>query len=414
MRLFLTALKKELRLIWRDRYGLALWLTIPVTILALMQLTFGGRASGGPKPRGTLLVADLDGTLLSGMLGSAFSQGPLGELFTVEKVDEREGRSRMARGDGSALIIVPKAFQARILMDEPVTLTLITNPSQRILPAIAGQSLEMLSEGVHYLHLVTGDLLKQLARSQGAPSEAQVVAASIAFNRLGTELRAYFDPLLLDVAVEEKKQPEKTPTQAFNLGEYLFPGMLFMTFLFMARGSSDGLWEETMRGTLRRYYASGGDEFTFLGGRLAASSIVAGIVALMGLAAARWLLGTGVANWPASVAWCVAGSAVWNLLMLILQILAGTERAGEILTSFVIFPSMMLGGSMFPFVMMPQALASIGKATPLGWMVVRFDGILRGQATAADVGWGLAAMALAGLLLSLFGGWFLRRKFLQG
>lgn len=414
MRLFLTALKKELRLIWRDRYGVALWLTIPVTILALMQLTFGGRASGGPKPRGTLLVADLDGTLLSGMLGTAFSQGPLGELFTVEKVDERQGRGKMARGEGSALIVVPKGFQDRLLLDEPVTLTLVTNPSQRILPAIAAQSLEMLSEAVHYAHLVTGDLLKQFARRQGTPSEAEVVAASIAFNRIGTELRAYLDPPLLEIAMEEKKQPEQTPAQAFNLGQYLFPGMLFMTFLFMARGSSDGLWEETMRGTLKRYYAAGGGVFAFIGGRLAACSIVAAIVSVLGLAAAQWLLGTGVANWPAAVAWCAAGSAIWYLLMLILQILAGSERAGEILTSFVIFPSMMIGGSMFPFVMMPPALAAIGKATPLGWMVARFDSILRGQATAGEVGWGLAAMALAGSSLYVSGGWFLTRKFLRG
>lgn len=414
MRLFLTALKKELRLIWRDKYGLALWLTIPVTILALMQLTFGGRASGGPKPRGTLLVADLDATLLSGMLGSAFSQGPLGELFTVEKVDERQGRGKMAGGEGSALIVIPKGFQDRVLLNQPATLTLVTNPSQRILPAIAGQSLEMLSEAVHYAHLVTGGLLKQFARRQGPPSEAEVVAASLAFNRIGTELRASLDPPLLEIAVEEKRRPEKTPAQSFNLGGYLFPGMLFMTFLFMARGASDGLWEETLRGTLRRYYAAGGGVFTFLGGRLAASSIVTVIVSVLGLAAAQTLLGTGVSNWLAAVAWCAAGSAIWCLLMLILQIMAGTERAGEILTSFVIFPSMMLGGSMFPFAMMPQAMAAIGKATPLGWMVARFDAILRGQAAAAEVGWGLAAMALAGVSLSVFGGWFLRRRFLRG
>lgn len=413
MRLFLAAAKKDLRLIWRDRLALALWLSIPAAILTLMSLAFGGSSSGGPQPRGTLLVTDLDDTLLSAMLGSAFSQGPLGALFTVEKVSPQEGRARMARGGASALIVVPKGFQDRVLLDAPVTITLITNPSQRILPAIAGQSLELLSEGVHYLHLVTGDLLKQIARRQGSPSEAEVAAASIAFNRIGRELSAWLDPPVIEVAFEEHRRAEK-PAPAFHLGEHLFPGMLFMTFLFMARGSSDGVWAELTGGTLRRWHATGGGAFTFLGARLAAFALITAAVTVLGLAAARRLLGVGVANWPAAVAWCAAGAAAWCLVMLLLQILAGSERAGEILTSFVIFPSMMLGGSMFPFAMMPRSLAAIGQASPLGWMVVRFDGILRGQASAAALAWDFVVIAAASLLLFALSGWLLRRTLLRG
>lgn len=135
---------------------------------------------------------------------------------------------------------------------------------------------------------------------------------------------------------------------------------------------------------------------------------------MLGLAAARRLLGVGVANWPAAVAWCAAGAAAWCLVMLLLQILAGSERAGEILTSFVIFPSMMLGGSMFPFAMMPRSLAAIGQASPLGWMVVRFDGILRGQASAAALAWDFVVIAAASLLLFALSGWLLRRTLLRG
>ena len=100
--------------------------------------------------------------------------------------------------------------------------------------------------------------------------------------------------------------------------------------------------------------------------------------------------------------------------MLNFHILAGVESRGEILTSFVIFPSMMIGGAMFPFAMMPDSIAAIGKATPLGWMTFRFDTILRGQATAADVALWLAILAAVTLLLFGFTGWHLRRKFLQG
>jgi ABC-type multidrug transport system permease subunit len=97
-----------------------------------------------------------------------------------------------------------------------------------------------------------------------------------------------------------------------------------------------------------------------------------------------------------------------------LQILAGAEHRGEILTSAVLFPSMMIGGSMFGFAMMPESLARIGKATPLGWMVFRFDLILQGKASAGEVGLWFALMAAASALLFLFSGWHLRRRFLRG
>jgi ABC-type multidrug transport system permease subunit len=96
--------------------------------------------------------------------------------------------------------------------------------------------------------------------------------------------------------------------------------------------------------------------------------------------------------------------------MVILQVAAGNQRAGEVLTSFVIFPSMMLGGSMFPFAMMPASLASIGKATPLGWMVDRFDNILGGKAAPQTFALWLAVLLCVSALLFAASSWSLRRK----
>ncbi|HNY40808.1 MAG TPA: hypothetical protein PKJ41_10450, partial [Bryobacteraceae bacterium] len=111
MRLLIASFKKEALRVSRDPFAFALWLGIPFSILLLMNLAFGGRSSSGPRPQGVILIADLDGTLLSGALNSAFSQGPLGDMFKPEKTTEADGRGRMAKGEASALIIVPKGFQ---------------------------------------------------------------------------------------------------------------------------------------------------------------------------------------------------------------------------------------------------------------------------------------------------------------
>lgn len=409
MRLLIAALRKDVRLLWRDKFGLALWLSIPVVILGVMSLIFSGDGgSSSVKPRGTLLVADLDETFLSGLISSAFSRPPLGELFNVQSTPEPDGRARMARGDGSVLIVIPKGFQDRILLNLPVSLTLLTNPSQRILPGIAEQSLVMLSEATHYLHLIAGDQIRRLAAGE-RPSEAQLIANTLAINSLVTELAPYIDPLLLDVTKPEPA-PAGKPAVPFNPVKFLFPGMLFMTVLFFARGSSDGLWDELQFGTLRRWQAAGAPLAIFLASRLLAFSLIAAIVAVLALAAGQILLGVKIAHWPAAVLWVVAGAALWHVLMVALQIAAGNQRGGEILTSFVIFPSMMLGGSMFPFAMMPASLATIGKATPLGWMVVRLDAILGGKAAPQALALWLAVLFSASALLFVFASWYLRRK----
>ncbi|MBI5086387.1 MAG: ABC transporter permease [Acidobacteria bacterium] len=413
MRLLLTSSAKDMRLVLRDPFGLLLWLGIPVMLLTLMNLAFGGGSTGGPKPRGILFIADQDGTMVSRMLGSAFGQGPMGEIFTVEQTTEQEGRRRLAKGDGSALVVVGKGFQSRILDNEPVTLTLVTNPTQSVLPAIAGETLKILAEGTHYIHLAAGGQIKQITGLSTGLNQAQFLTASLAVHRAIAEIRPYVDPPLLDVEFKTRVEEPKN-TQPFNLTAIFFPGMMFMSLLFLTRGTSDGLWEELSHGTFQRWHACGAPTGTFVLARLLAATATAAGVALPALAASWLWLGVQVANWPAALGWVLACASCWYLIMLHLQILAGSARRGQILTSFVLFPSMLTGGSMLPFQMMPEGIAAAGKATPLGWMTANFDLILRGQATAGQVtGW-LVMVCAASLALLALSGVQLRRKFLRG
>jgi ABC-type multidrug transport system permease subunit len=412
MRLLIASFRKEARRAFRDPFAMALWLGIPFSMLFMMNLAFGGRSSGGPRPQGVLLVADQDGTFLSGAVAGAFSQGPLGEMFKPQKATEQDGRARMAKGEASAMVILPDGFQAAILDNRPAVVRLVKNPSQRILPAIAGESLVMLSEAVHYIHLVAGDELRLITAGGEAPTNAQVAQTSIAINTAINQLKDYLDPPLLDLEI--KTPPAKEPAPRVDLLTVLFPGIVFMSLLFMGRGASDDIWDELQFATLRRTQSAGLGLHFFLAGKLLSATALSLMVAILALGAGSALTSLTVANWPAAVSWMMAGGAAWYLVMLILQIAAGARNRGEILTSFVLFPSMMIGGSMFAFVMMPEFLARIGKATPLGWMVVRFDAILQGTATAGDVAAWLGIMSAACGALFAAAVPMLRWRFLKG
>ena len=64
--------------------------------------------------------------------------------------------------------------------------------------------------------------------------------------------------------------------------------------------------------------------------------------------------------------------------------------------------------------MMPEFMARIGKATPLGWMVVRFEAILQGTAAAGDVAIWLAIMTATCTALFAAAVSMLRWKFVKG
>ena len=87
------------------------------------------------------------------------------------------------------------------------------------------------------------------------------------------------------------------------------------------------------------------------------------------------------------------------LLLLVFQLHTPTERAGNTYTNITMLVLAMLGGSFFPFEMMPPALARIGRFTPNGWGVTQFDALLTGASDALVVGLSFAAFAAVGTVL---------------
>ena len=77
-----------------------------------------------------------------------------------------------------------------------------------------------------------------------------------------------------------------------------------------------------------------------------------------------------------------------------------TSKASNLLTSILVFPLLMMGGSFFPLDALPDWLASIGRMSPNGFMVDKLTTELTSaSAWTFDVkGWAIiAVMAMSGL-----------------
>ena len=410
MRFLLISAAKDLRRRLADLPGLAVWLGIPIVIGTLMTLAFGG---DNAVPKAHVLLADEDDSLL-GRLAAGASSGEGGNYLDIERVTADDGRKRLDAGEGSALVILPKGLTDAVLNDTPATITVVTNPAQRILPEVVRTGVEMLVEALFYLQQIAGESLRTFVKTpqdaQGFFADAIVSGFSGDLNK---RLRA-LQPVLFPPVLSLETTGDSPASGRPDFASLLVPSMLFMSLLFIGRGFSDDLWEEREAGTLRRAVVAPHSTRAFLGGKLAAGALFMGAISLAGLLVTVPLAGVSWLRLPPALLWCAFTGTALISLFTTLQFLASTARGANILTTMVLFPLMMLGGSFFPFEAMPRGMAAIGRLTPNGQGVAQLSAILTGQTDPAALAIATLAIGLPALGFFLLSARLLRGRFTTG
>ena len=338
MRFVWISALKDLRRLRREPVTILTWLAIPTFVAVILTLVFGPRGSG---PHGRLLIADEDHALGATMLTDAFRQGALGKMFTLERVTQSEGRRRLDRGEASALIVIPSGFSMSFVTSQPVTVDLIRNPAQRILPDIVEESLAIMLD------------------------RATAMGAGAGTGQPAIQLQA-------NLIQDKTEQPG-------GFAAILLPGALFMAVFFIAGALAADVWRERSSGALRRVATTPARFGAFLAGKLMASALIFSVTGAFGLGVAHWLMQLRVASFPAAILWIALSGCGLYLLIMLVQSAASSERVASLLTNFVTLPLVMLGGGFVPFEWMPRSFARAGQWTPNGWCVMQLRAVLAGS-----------------------------------
>jgi len=260
-------------------------------------------------------------------------------------------------------------------------LQLTTNPEQSILPGMVRQSLEILRDGTFYLHRLVGEELRRIAA--GPPSgsatmpDADIASLSVAINRTMTRLEKHLFPPVVELEVTARTAAAE-PAASFAV--LFLPGVVLMSLLFMAQGISEDVWQERAQGTLRRAAGTPGGVVPLLLGKLASGGILMAAVSLVILALGMVYLAIPLSRLPLALPWSAFCGFVLLVFMILIQLYASSRRAGSVLTTSLIFPLMMIGGSLFPSETMPRWMAAVGRRTPNGWALERLKDILLDRA----------------------------------
>jgi ABC-type multidrug transport system permease subunit len=247
------------------------------------------------------------------------------------------------------------------------------------------------------------ELLREQIDSDRPPTRLEVVEVAAAVHDAIQSVDELLLPPVLKLEVGPLTDPEpgavSEPEEKKSLALLMFPGILMMSLLFVAQGTSPDLWSERRLGTLRRAASAPGGLSTFLLGKLLSTAGLMAAIALLGVCSMCVFFELDPLQGLLGVLWVTATAAGFALLMQYLQVLSGSERGGGLITMLVLFPLLMLGGSFFPFEAMPDGLAAIGRRTPNGMALVEFARVLDGEVVAASLLRTATAFLLASLLL---------------
>jgi ABC-type transport system involved in cytochrome c biogenesis permease component len=407
MSFLLATFRKDIARWRQDHMAILIWIGLPFMIGGLITAMVDQDSDGGPM--GTVLIADLDDTLLSGLVAAAFGQDEMANLLGVQQVTSEEGTALIEAGEASGFLTIPEGFQDAFINNTPLTLHLKTNPSQTILPGIIEDITEILLDAGFYVQGVFGDEISQLngADVPDTLADAFVSDMAVQIQHKIEKLESKIFPPVIEVEVVEPPSEEPRP----DIALLFLPGIVLMALMFSAQGLSADYWKERDCGALRRLVSTHGLLSPFVLGKALAAAVMMGIIGgatlLVGfiyhgilwdkmLPAMLWIVVSGVGLF----AWFAA-----------LQMLLTSSKAANLLTSLVVFPLLMMGGSFFPLDVLPDWMAAIGRLSPNGFVADKLT-IELTSATAWTFeprSWFTAiAIALSGLAIST---WRLRTGF---
>ena len=398
MSFLFASVKKDLARWARDRSAMLIWLGIPFLIGGLITSMID---SGGASPTGTLLVTDEDDTFISGFVVGAFSQEQIGDLVIVEQVTAEEGKRRIDDGQASGFLTIPEGFQDAFLNETPVTLVLKTNPSQTILPGIIEDVTEILLDGGFYLQRLLGPEIRTLMNADfdGVPDDAFVAGISVDIQHKINRIVERTDPLAIELEIVEPPPAEPRPDFAL----LFLPGIILMAVLFASNSLAADYWIERDKGTLRRLVSAPGALTGFVAGKAAAAVILMGALVTVTLIVGFTYHGVAWSKFVPSLLWVSLGGVGLFAWFAAIQMMFANRRAASLMTTILLFPLMMVGGSFFPLAALPEWIANLGRLAPNGYIVDRLAGELV-SATAWSIdaeSWlTMLAVTVSGLLIS--------------
>ena len=337
--------RKELIQMRRDRMTFAMMLMIPVVQLII----FGFAINMDPKHLPTAVYAGektpIVRTLLSGMHNSGYFD------LSRELDDPRQSEALLASGKVSFVLTIPPGFSDKLIRGERPQLLIEADASD---PAAASNAIGRIQTIIDraLLHDLTGPLASLAPRASP-----------------------------IDVVIHPKYNPEGI-TQ-YNIVPGLLGVILTMTMVMM---TAVAMTREAERGTLENMLAMPGKPGEVMIGKITPYIGVGLVQTLIVLLLAHFLFEVPFLGplWVLTLG--LALFIVANLAIgFTISTVARSQMQAMQMTFFMLLPSILLSGFMFPFRGMPVWAQTLGEILPLTHFLRVVRGVMLKSAGFAEV-----------------------------
>lgn len=362
---------KDLRLLWRDRFGLFWILIFPLLFALFFGAIFSDSGAAGTMK---IAVVDEEDSKSSRALVEKLRASP---SLEIESMPLDAAAEAVRRGKKTAYVVVPKGYG--LFNPDAPPLRVGLDPSRK---AEAG-----FLEG----------LLMQ-ASMESAFSDPEEMRRSIREQRKGAppELDRFFDDLdrmMGSMPASTAASPARVVTESAGPArvtprsswEITFPSAILWAILGCAAGFAISMVQERTAGTLLRLRVAPVTRGQVLAGKGLACFLACIAVSLLLLGFGRLVFGLRILN-PAVLGAAIVSTALCFVgVMMLLSVAGRTENSVSGAGWAVLLVFAMLGGGMVPLFVMPAWMQKLSHASPVKWGILSIEGGIWRGFTLAEV-----------------------------
>lgn len=413
IRTALILLRKDLRLLARDRTALFFLLVLPIGLGSVMGTALSGNMGGGGGGGGrriSVALEDRDGSPESEALVAA-----LQDLDSLRVEVVADARRLVADGERAGGLVIPAGYGEGLSTGAGLPdVMLYRDPARQIAsqvllfqvaPVLMERTAAALGPGVmeRYVDLfdvpeasrreLSAELAASYERAEAilgsSPAAGEEAIAAVGGGDALREEAPQGDAVpggidllstvagVVGLAVEDLAPPRADGIPRSAGASHAFSAMAVMMLLFNLVAFAGTLLEERAGGTLDRLRLTPSAGRAVLLGKVAMTMLLASVQLLVLFAFGAVAFDVPVLeHLPALVAACAVWAFSASALGLLFATACRTRKQMEGLSTLVILLMSAVGGAWFPREITPEWFQAVGLATPVAWAMDAFHGIL--------------------------------------
>lgn len=385
--------KKDLLQSFKDKKGLLLSFLLPIVLIALFSLVYGGFQSSSKDRAQRLLFCDDDQSSLSKNL-LAELEAEKGLILTIKPLNEAE--RLVINGDFPSALLIYKGFEDSINQGNPTPVEFIYDESRALEMGLTQKAL--MSTLMPFLgeQGSKGQVHSFIDDKYGDEMPEEMIS------EIHDDIEQQFNPDEEETSVGTSSIESRAVSVKADMPWGLiqaFAGTSVMMLLFSITGMGSSIIKERDSGTLKRILYSPIKPWEIILGKFS-SGFVFAMIQMTILVLFAWLaFGLDIfRNFAELVLLVFATAMAVSGFGILIASLAKSQKQVESLSLIIILVMSALGGSMMPLFLFPEIIKTVAQFTINYWAIDGFYDVL-----GRDVGiMGILQNTLVLLIFSVF------------